>query len=409
MATRKKISKITKFMPVIVIAAILFMVYFSTSGQTAQFGAAMRKTAAISGPGTPSSGIQPIPMKLPNLVPVKVSALLNVNIGGVPYCDYTMFSKNIGGANAVGTYSAAIYTVPKPNTIGGNILIDTCLMQQNNLAPGQTDSCKKPQGLLAKCASSVILTVDVLKQIKESNENDNSITYDIPLPNLKPTRCEPTYVITDEDPNGTFDEHTYTVYIKNTGTEYASNPRILLSAEKGIWWMRPQCIIAGIAAGKEESCKISNHRLKPGETSKITITADDNNNIFESDETDNVLKDISCPPPDFTITDLKVLDEFEQNKIIGVSFKIKNLGADYTSGKIYYTVLRYDPLAEDGFTVTTGGAIDSLKSGESSEQTINQATAVFSKDVKIKVVVDDQSIIGEANEENNEAVITPYA
>ena len=132
-----------------------------------------------------------------------------------------------------------------------------------------------------------------------------------------------------------------------------------------------------------------------GETLNVTVCADNENVVEESDETNNCeVNIVDCPPsPE---PDLNITDKFETLLADGnftVNYTVKNIGggdADASNTTIYI----------DGVNVLED-PVPALASGNSYTNTVGPFDCPCDQTLNIKVCADNDNVVSESNEANN--------
>lgn len=186
MAKKSKINKNTKYIAIAAIAVILFAMYFSTSGNSANFYAAFAPTRTTSGgalpPPPPTQTISDSQLgKVPNLTPTVLSKDVNINTGATFFTTKVI---NQGYADA-GAFRVQLHAKNDAVFDSNNKILDedagTCRI--SGLKSGETGQCTIQYNVPGWASGSspasvtwISAKVDSLNEVKEGNENDNVIT-----------------------------------------------------------------------------------------------------------------------------------------------------------------------------------------------------------------------------------------
>ena len=150
-----------------------------------------------------------------------------------------------------------------------------------------------------------------------------------------------------------------------------------------------------LGSGESHSGAFDPEPCPCGETLNVTVCADNENVVEESDETNNCeVNIVDCPPsPE---PDLNITDKFETLLADGnftVNYTVKNIGggdADASNTTIYI----------DGVNVLED-PVPALASGNSYTNTVGPFDCPCDQTLNIKVCADNDNVVSESNEANN--------
>jgi hypothetical protein len=204
---------------------------------------------------------------------------------------------------------------------------------------------------------------------------------------------EPDLNITDKFetllPDGTFTVN-YTVKNIGAGDAGASNTTIYIGGVNVL-----EDTVPALAAGASYTNTVGPFECPCGLTLNITVCADNNDVVDESDESNNCLmNEFACPPclePDLTVTEKN--ETLLEDGTFTVNYTVKNIGggdAGASSTTIYIDGV---PTKED--------SVPALAAGASHTNTVGPFDCPCNQTLNITVCADNNDVVDESDESNN--------
>jgi len=228
----------------------------------------------------------------------------------------TAVVKNIGEASA------------STSTLEIDVEGDAATYKIPPLAPDETFEMERQLNLPVPNTYQVTATADLDDDIDESNENNNITTDSITVVEPpKPDLIVSSLTHTPSDPT-TLDTITITAIVKNIGEAQAGPSTLEINVEGDA----TPTTYSVPALDPQETYQVQREiNLSPADTCEVAATADLNNDVEESDESNNTAQDtivVSEPLlPDLMITSLEYTpDTAFTSETITISVEVLNVG-----------------------------------------------------------------------------------